>query len=168
MTCMWRDLLAARMNQPGQGCMQGAEQDPPEPDISASPWHTKKRKREAQDSALVIDLSQEPAEDLPDAAPLQNRALKALRNEEKEGPDCIELDPQEQLNKGAVANQQQELKAGTAEEKAALLAKLKAEGKFLKQHVLDMQPLAPLTAENSEPTLSRTQASLTSQGKVHL
>ena len=148
--------------------MQGAKQDPSEPDISSSPWHSKKRKREAQDSALVIDLSQEPAEDLPDAAPLQNRALKAQRNEKKEGPDCIESDPQEQAYKGPVADQQQELKAGTAEEMAALLAKLRAEGTSLERHVLDMRPLAPLAAEISEPSLSRTQASLTSQGKVHL
>jgi len=148
--------------------MQGAEQDSSEPNVSASPWHTKKRKREAQDSALVIDLSQEPAEDLPDTAPLQNRALKALQDEKKEGSDCIEVDPQEQPNKGPVADQQQELKAGTADENAALLAKLMAEGKILKRHVLDMRPLAPLAAENSEPLLSRTQASLTSQGQIHL
>ena len=59
------------------------------------------------------------------------------------------------------AEQQQEQRAGTPEERAALLAKLAAEAALLKQHVLGMQPLVPLTAENSEPSMSRSQANFT-------
>ena len=57
------------------------------------------------------------------------------------------------------AEQQQEERAGTPEERATLLAKLETEAGLLQNHVLGMQPLVPLTADDSEPSMSRSQAS---------
>ena len=68
-------------------------------------------------------------------------------------------DPPEKPCKATPAQQQQQQQAETPEERAALLAQLTAEAASLKQHVLGMQPLAPLTADNSEPSLSRSQVS---------
>ena len=69
--------------------------------------------------------------------------------------------PPEKTRKVTPAEEQQEPKAGTPEEKAALLAELTAEAASLKQHVLGMQSLVLLTPDNSEPSLSRSQASFT-------
>lgn len=73
-------------------------------------------------------------------------------------------DAPEKTCKVAPAEQQPEQRAGTPEEKAALLAELTAEAASLKQHVLGMQSLVPLTPDNSEPSLSRSQASFTTSG----
>ncbi len=70
-------------------------------------------------------------------------------------------DAPEKPCEATLAQQQQEPRAETPEERAALLAKLTAEAASLKQHVLGMQPIAPLTADNSEPSLSRSQVCFT-------
>ena len=137
-------------------CMQEPEHDPAGAENSSPAGQTKKRKRNSNDDTSVIDLSQEAAHKQPNAAALQCD-INSIPDA-KQQPDCMTGDSPKKIHSGIPAEQEQ--KAGTPEEKAALLAKLSAEAASLKQHVLGIQSLAPLTADNSEPSLSRSQASL--------
>lgn len=140
-------------------CVQGLKHEAACLASSSPAEQTRKRKRQAQDGSTVIDLSQEPAEGQPHTAALPSKRDKLP--DAKQESACMRPDPPKKPCEATPAQQQTEHRAETPEERAALLAKLTAEAASLKQHVLGMQPLAPLTAENSEPSLSRSQVGFT-------
>ena len=148
-------------------CLQEPKHDQKGDISSETAWQNKKRKRDLHDSNAAMHTTSKQAQDTGDRGHEQKKAAAAP----EAGDDvvCMEVDEPAPASQGCaktphaeqqLQQQQQELlKASTPAEKAELFARLQAEAASLKQHVSDMKPLAPLTTDNSEEVLCRSQAS---------
>lgn len=144
--------------------MQDSKRDQKGDISSETAWQNKKRKRDLYASNAAMHTTSEQAQDVGDRGHEQKKA--AAVPEAGDDLVCMEVDEPAPASQGCAktphAEQQQRPespKTSTPAEKAELLARLQAEAVSLKQHVSDMKPLAPLTTDNSEEVLCRSQAS---------
>ena len=146
--------------------LQDSKHDQKGNNSSETSWQNKKRKRDFYASNAAMPTTSEQAQDVVDRGHEQKKA--AAVPEAGDDLVCMEVDEPASASQGCAktphAEQQQQQQQGlpqtsTPAEKAELLARLQAEAVSLKQHVSGMKPLAPLTTDNSEELLCRSQAS---------
>jgi hypothetical protein len=150
-------------------CLQDSKHDQKRDISSETAWQNKKRKRDLYASNAAMHTTSEQAQDVGDRGHEQKKA--AAVPEAGDNLVCMEVDEPAPASQGCAETphaeqqqhqqqqQQESPKTSTPAEKAELLARLQAEAVSLKQHVSGMKPLAPLTTDNSEELLCRSQAS---------